>query len=278
MTDALQEKQIQLEYLFNKNQTISRIKKEIASCTEFDFTAYMTAKGIPVDFGYDLMVQMVLHKRAKLDVLVGLLKKHFEPARDACQQTVDMIIQCAQADLVDYSAALDIFIVTANITQDVQDELDRFQYPLPMVVAPKPLTKNTSTPYLSLKDGSVILRNNHHNDDVCLDHLNRMNRVKLMVNGDTAKKVSSEWRNLDKPKPGETKQDFEKRRRAFDKYDRTAKDVIELLTELGNCFYLTHKVDKRGRTYCQGYHCTYQGASWNKAVIELAPEHHEIIE
>lgn len=82
--------------------------------------------------------------------------------------------------------------------------------------------------------------------------------------------VKNKWKNLDKPKSGETREDFEKRRKAFLKYDKVAKDVIGLLIQEGNEFYLTHKYDKRGRVYCQGYHVTYQGAAWNKAVIEFA--------
>jgi DNA-directed RNA polymerase len=39
---------------------------------------------------------------------------------------------------------------------------------------------------------------------------------------------------------------------------------------LGNEFYLTHRYDKRGRCYAQGYHVNPQGNDWNKAVIELA--------
>ena len=38
----------------------------------------------------------------------------------------------------------------------------------------------------------------------------------------------------------------------------------------GNRFYLTHKVDKRGRIYAQGYHITTQGTAFKKAMIELA--------
>jgi DNA-directed RNA polymerase len=38
----------------------------------------------------------------------------------------------------------------------------------------------------------------------------------------------------------------------------------------GNRFWLTHKYDKRGRTYCQGYHVSYQGNDYNKACIEFA--------
>jgi DNA-directed RNA polymerase len=41
-------------------------------------------------------------------------------------------------------------------------------------------------------------------------------------------------------------------------------------------FHLTHKVDKRGRIYSQGYHVNTQGAAFKKAMIELAKE--ELIE
>ena len=42
------------------------------------------------------------------------------------------------------------------------------------------------------------------------------------------------------------------------------------MNRCGNKFYFTHKVDKRGRLYCQGYHINYQSASYKKAMIELA--------
>jgi DNA-directed RNA polymerase len=62
----------------------------------------------------------------------------------------------------------------------------------------------------------------------------------------------------------------------FEKYDRTAKDVITALSIHTDGFYLTHKYDKRGRVYCQGYHINYQGAPWNKATIQLADK--ELVE
>jgi hypothetical protein len=212
---------------------------------------------------------MVLHKRAQLPALVGILRKHFEQSLNPAQACADMLQRAALVDLVDWSPTRREFIVRFNITPEVQEEIDRFQYPLPMVIRPRAVRTNSDTGYL-LTRGSIILRKNHHEDDVCLDHINRMNRVKFSINLDTATMIANTWANLDKPKEGETKQDFEKRVRAFKKYDRTAHDVIGLLIEHGNSFYLTHRYDKRGRTYCQGYHVDYQGAPWNKAVIELA--------
>lgn len=263
--------QLELEKLFNKNQLIPRIRKEFQTCKDFDFSAYMIEKQIPLPFGFDLLTQMALRKRTTLPILVGILRSHF----DDSQLTADMIRKCAEADLVDWDPQLRIFIVKFSLSDDVQAELERFQYPLPMVIEPRKIITNTETGYL-LSGGSVILRKNHHNDDVCLDHLNRTNLVKFSIDHDTARMIKNRWKNLDKPKAGETKQDFEKRQRAFDKYNRSAKDVIDLLLKEGNEFYLTHKYDKRGRTYCQGYHVNYQGAAWNKAVIQLADK--EIVE
>lgn len=180
-----------------------------------------------------------------------------------------MLLVATLCDLVDWSAALKLFIVKFDISPEVQAEIDRFQYPLPMVIKPMKVRNNHDTGYI-LSRNSLILKKNHHDDDICLDHINRVNNIKFTLNFDTAHMIANSWRNLDKPKSGETKQDFDRRVRAFEKYDRTAKDVINLLVQYGNEFYLTHKYDKRGRIYCQGYHVNYQGAAWNKAVIELA--------
>lgn len=263
--------QRELEVLFNKNQTITRIKSEFLNFKEFDFSSYMEANKIPVGFGMDLMVQMALHKRCQLPTLVGLLNKHY----DDVQATTDMLHRCAAADLVDWSPNLNLFIVKVTISQDVQDELDRFQYPLPMVVMPRKVKCNRDTGMLN-SGGSLILKNNHHEDDICLDHINRQNRIKFAVNWGVVKMVKNQWRGLDKAKPGETRDDFNRRKKAFEKYDRTAKDVMDIITMHGNEFHLLHKYDKRGRTYCQGYHVNYQGADWNKAAVEFATK--EIIE
>lgn len=263
--------QRELEVLFNKNQLITRIKAEFLKTDQFDFASYMEAQKIPVGFGMDLLVQMALHKRCQLPTLVGLLDKHFCNV----QQTTDMLMRCAVADLVNWAPGLDLFVTVATISQDVQDELDRFQYPLPMVVMPRTVKCNRDTGMLN-SGGSLILKNNHHEDDICLDHINRSNRIKFAINFNVVKMVKNQWRGLDKAKPGETREDFQKRKKAFEKFDRTSKDVMDIVTAHKNEIYLLHKYDKRGRTYCQGYHCTYQGNDWAKACMEFADK--ELIE
>lgn len=257
--------QMELERLFNKNQLLPRIKYEFMHCEKFNFVEYMKANGIDREFGLDVLAQIALHRRADMQTMVGILRHHYESA----QAVVDNLELCARADLLNWSPDLQLWIVQFTLSQDVQEELDRYQYPLPMVVEPKEVCSNKQSGYL-LGTGSMILKDNHHDEDICLDHINRVNKIKFCVDTNVFKYISNTWRGLDKPKSGESKEDFERRKRAFEKYDRTAKDVIELLTKECDEFHLTHKYDKRGRIYCQGYHVNYQGNTWNKAVIKFA--------
>lgn len=261
----MEQVQIDMEKLFHKNQLHSRIKSEFVN-SDLPFKDGMIKNGLDPQFGFDLLVQMALHKRIALTALVGILRRHFQ---GDCQATADALLVACQVDLVDWNAISRQFIVRFDISQDVQDDLDRYQYPLPMIVEPRELTTNEDTGYFTSKN-SVILRNNHHTDDVCLDHLNHVNKFKFKLNNNVTAFIKNSWRNLDKPKPGEDRKDFERRRKAFEKYDRSAKDVMMHLDIASDGFYLTHKYDKRGRSYCQGYHVNYQGNTWNKAVIEFS--------
>jgi hypothetical protein len=269
MQDAKKQHQEELEALFSKNQLMPRMRAEFENFKDADLRAYGRHHGLPEKFTIDLLVQMALHKRCDLPTLVGTLRHHCKSA----QECADWILKAVDIDLVDYMerGTVKQFIVKAEIADDVQAELDRFQYPLPMVVPPKHLTRNDQSGYL-LNNNSVILRNNHHEDDVCLDHINRMNKIKFSVNLDTATMIKNKWRGLDRAKEDDEPGDFEKRKRAFEKYDRTAREVITTLIKHDNEFHFTHRYCKRGRTYCQGHHANYQGTPWNKAVIEFKNE------
>jgi hypothetical protein len=257
--------QLAMEKLFHKNQLVPRIKGEFENSKDPDFLKYMRDNAINEAFGLDVLTQMVLHKRASVKVLAGILRRHFNDS----QRTVDELYKCVEADLIDWNHMTEQFVIKIDISNDIKEELDRYQYPLPMIVEPKKLTDNASSGYLS-GASSVILKNNHHDDDVCLEHLDAMNAIPLKINHTTANLIKNEWKNLDKPKPDEDIKDFKRRQKQFEKYDRTAKDVMVHLEVADNRFFLTHKYDKRGRVYCQGYHVNYQGTAWNKAVIEFA--------
>lgn len=262
----LEQTQIDMEYMYAKNQTVKRLWNYFVS---IEADKAIEKVGLPVEFGLDLMVQMELHKRATVGVLVGILHKHFEDYENPFQVCANALHHSIEKKLVDWSEIDERFVVRHRASKEILDEIAKFQYPLPMVVEPKEIEHNKQTGYMTIK-GSVILKDNYHDDDVCLDHLNAMNKVPLCMNPTTVRMVQNQWTGLAKPKDGETFQDYKKRVDAFEKYDSVSRDVLDSLFTLGNEFYLTHKYDKRGRTYAQGYHVNYQGNDWNKAVVEFA--------
>lgn len=153
----------------------------------------------------------------------------------------------------------------------LSDRLVRFieesQFLPPMVCEPMELVHNFSSGYLTHNDSLILGQGNHHDGDICLDVLNLMNRVALRLDTDFLSTVEEEPTfELDSREKEEQWHAFKKQSYAF----------YQLMVEQGNKFYLTHKVDKRGRIYSSGYHINTQGASFKKAMIEFANE--EIVE
>ena len=254
--------QVALERLYSANELIPRMRKVFE-----DFGAYdvLDENDIHEKLGMAVLVQMALRKRAPFTTLVGLVRGYCTDVNEVVAE----VDKCVKAGLITWNGKE--FVTVFTMPADVQLELDRFQYPLPMVVRPRYLTDNTQTGYLaSGAKGSVILKNNHTDDDVCLDHLNRVNSVKFTLDVETAIMVKNQWKNLDKPKEGETALDFQKRQKAFNKYTNHVYHVIEVLCKEGNEFYLTNRYDKRGRVYAQGHYINPQGTEWNKATVQFA--------
>ena len=260
--------QKELESLFSKHQVMPFLRQ---ICEDRGYPETLKELGLPVEFGIQLLSHMMLCKRANIVTLVGILRHHFTDSEEASavQQCTEMLCKAVDVDAVNFDAQMMVFIVEHDIKKQEQQQLDQFQYPLPMIEHPEPVTNNKETGYQTIP-GSLLLKNNHHDQDICLDHINRMNSIPLSVNPDVVAFVQNQWARLDKPKPDELYQDFKKRQKAFKKYDAASRDVIDGLVAAGNHFWLTHKYDKRGRTYCQGYHVSTQGNDWNKAVIEFA--------
>lgn len=281
------EAQEELEMLFDKNQRNRRIMREFNIKEFWDLHA---AADMPPevtrDFCLSLCLQMVIHKRTSASTLIGTLYRHFDTGTSrtvAMQACADALEQAIKHDFVDYSIEREEFIVRLQLTAEAQKELDRFQYPLPMVVQPKSLKSNRHNGYLSDETSKslVVLKAGRATEfyeqaDLCLDHLDRMNKIRLTLNMSVVELIDNEWADLDKKRPGEPDEDYRKRVRAFERYDESSKDVIHAISQLRDVFWLTHKYDRRGRVYCQGYHVNYQGNPWNKAVVEFADK--ELIE
>ena len=75
-----------------------------------------------------------------------------------------------------------------------------------------------------------------------------------------------------KRKIGESFEDFRKRRKQAEVFYEHSLKTMKMMMALGNEFWLTHKYDRRGRTYAVGYHINSQGTDYNKAVLELSKQ------
>lgn len=151
-----------------------------------------------------------------------------------------------------------VYICDAKITNFIKQSL----YLPPMVCAPRKLTHNKSSAYLTVKNESLILKSyNHHEGNICLDSLNKFNNVALSLDIQMLTTFDEQPKKII---------DTNEKQKQFDKLREDSYRVYKLLIQSGNNFHLTHKVDKRGRTYAQGYHCSTQGNSFRKAIVNLA--------
>lgn len=248
------ETQRNLEEIFNRNQLMDVLRDQFSPLSDDPFEI-------------DVLCQIYLHKQADVPTMVGL----FSPKWGAPQDVADLLINVVEADLVDFDMDSHRFIMKYEITQDVQDLLDRYQFPLPMVVKPNKVKDNTSGSGYFDKKGRIVLNGSEifDDEDVCLDHINRANSVGLTLNTSV---VASEEGNMILPKRriGEGFVEFQKRQKQAQVFYDTSYEVMQGLLTLGNEFWLTHKYDRRGRTYAVGYHVNSQGTDYNKAVLELS--------
>lgn len=137
------------------------------------------------------------------------------------------------------------------------------RYLPPMVCEPAPVTNNHESPYLTHNDCLILGKNNTHSEDICLDVINIQNSVRLKLDLDFLKTVEEmptfeldDQRKIDN----------------WHTFKVQSYEIYLMLARQGNQFWLTNKVDKRGRLYAQGYHVNTQGASFKKSMIEFADE------
>jgi len=162
-----------------------------------------------------------------------------------------------------------------ELSEATSKHIKRAMYLPPMLVKPRKLTNNKSTGYLTKDPESLILgKGNHHNGDICLDSLNRFNSVALSLNVEMLKDITEDML-VDSEMQAKINSD-PKRKEQHEKLIADSYHVYAYLVKNGNRFYLEHKNDKRGRTYSQGYHCSTQGNSFRKSIIELADK--EVVE
>lgn len=167
-------------------------------------------------------------------------------------------------DILKASKMASLVIVSRIPLEDsLINYIEESQYLPPMVCPPRKLVSNRSSGYLTHSDSLILGHGNHHEGDICLDVLNTMNAVPL--------KLCTELLCQEEEEPTFDLDDEDKKQQWM-QFKKQSYRFYDLLVQQGNRFYLTHKVDKRGRIYAQGYHINTQGAAFKKAMIELADE------
>jgi hypothetical protein len=182
---------------------------------------------------------------------------------DAVKTAAECIALVSRTGLIDISrtGSGNYIMVSTQYALDGIPEPDRHEI---LYDQPPLFDKNWHEDY-----GHRVLggRCNHHNEDICLDHINRMNAIPYQLNKPLLRKYEeAPTFALDTREKREQWQHFI--RNSYRKYIEVSKK--------GNCFFLNHNADKRGRCYAQGYHLNTQGSSFKKAVIQLAEA--EIVE
>lgn len=256
-SEELYEGQVLLEELYAKHETKRYVRNELKECVECILDKEYK------EFVLELMVNLFLLKRAQMNILVGILREFNKDIN----VIVENILKAKNDDFILYDANKDEFITAYIADKEMQVNLDRFQYPLPMIIEPRSINNNHDTGYIR-DHSSCLLKHNYHDEDICLDHLNRINRIKFAINWDTATNIQNTWKGI-KRKPGESDKEHKAKIKQFEKYQKDTWFVMHMVEDLNDYFYFCHGYDKRGRCYPRGYHLNYTGTDWNKAVIEF---------
>lgn len=181
-----------------------------------------------------IFVTSVDWKRVPLVSCAAMVSKSFGTnPKTAMPKAIDAIIRLSEAELYRLIRVKETILVESliELSTEVKKRLKQLHFLPPMVSRPNPVKRNNDSPYYSIGKESLILGDwfNYHDDNIGLDVINIQNNVKLSYVGEE-------------------------------------NEISKLMPE---CFYFSHKVDKRGRLYCCGFDINYQGTDVQKASVEF---------
>ena len=174
-----------------------------------------------------------------------------------------------------------------GLPDDLANRLNLYCYLPPMIEKPDRLENNKSSGYKTINKDSLILghKENYHNKSISLDVLNTLNKQEYVLDTDFMDKFDRQF-HREELEPNEIEQAYEQAQLNGYRYslndftDQYNQDRINYENYMGQLavlrehienetIYFTHKVDKRGRVYSQGFHFHTQGSSYEKACLNL---------
>ncbi len=250
---------------------------------QLDLTELVTK--LFVGIAYVTQPELFTSVTSKLSSRLG-----FDDKRDAIATVAEIMTVLCATDAYDITKAdkfASLMVVSRmSLPAQLVEYIEQSMYMPPMVCEPLELRSNYDSGYLGHKESVILGNGNHHNGNVCLDVINKVNRVRLKldtdfllsVEEDPAKEFTVENAHAAALKKGkllteaDAKAIVQSQWANWARFKPQSAKVYMLLHECDNEFYLTHKVDKRGRLYAQGYHVSTQGASYKKAMVEFAKQ------
>lgn len=261
----------------------TKIKEGVILIQEYMSKDYYKSKNIRINqlkqielepLVIDILVGIAYHLREELFTSVTAQmasRLGFSDRTEAIVTVAELVAVLCQTDLFDIlkasRAASLVLVSRMPLPEKLVRHIEDSKFLPPMVCKPLQLDSNYSSGYLTHTDSLILGSGNHHDGDICLDVLNKMNGVALKLDLEFLCKV-------------EEMPTFEiENQEQYDQWKNFKVDsyrMYDLIQSQSNKFYLTHKVDKRGRIYAQGYHISTQGSAFKKAMIELHNE--ELVE
>ena len=183
------------------------------------------------------------------------------------QTCADVLWLINQTDLILIDIVNDTRYIQSNmeLPDELVNRLTLMCVLPPMLVKPRTLRHNKSCGYLTINKDSLILgdKENYHDECISLDVLNTLNSQALTLDLDICYKFEKEF----KSDHDVDSQEYKNQRKTYER----AKEQFEFFRDKiqDHTIHFTHKVDKRGRVYSQGYTFNFQGSSYEKACINL---------
>lgn len=264
----LESKQKDFESKYHTDNLYKFLKENVDSCE--DLVKLIESTSNP-KVARKLIYDLIINRRILVSVEVGKLIHDFN---DDAQATADFFEECIDKGLFFYDESRQQLVVKFIPDEEELNQVSYMLHPLPMLVHPKKIRNNFSSPYLTSSKSSQVY-NSTTDEDVCLDVINALNGIPLRINAFIRDNGKNKWNSIedldDCLNPDDIPSYSSKKamtKAQFDRFNRQQKAVLGFWL-MDDQFYLPWKYDKRGRFYDDGYLIKVQGNDFQKALIDF---------